>query len=221
MTNSTFTKSYSITSVAGLSINSSTGAVKGTAIGKSTTGRTATVTVSISANGKSTDAKTATVKQSGNTYNDSWDEPVISKYSYATNPISACGGNTGNPTVTVSQKGTRTWGCNVNPEPLTNTSFSYSYSIDAKTGLNIDSSTGVITGTAIGKSDTGRTTTATVTVAANGKTATETTTVTQSGNTYTVSWDAPSISVYSYSDITAGGGTSKPAITVSQSGTRT
>ena len=222
LTNSTFTKSYSITSVAGLSINSSTGAVKGTAIGKSTTGRTATVTVSISANGKSTDAKTATVKQSGNTYNDSWDEPVISKYSYATNPISACGGNTGNPTVTASQSGTRTWGCSAGTDPLTNRSFTYSYSITDATGLSIDSSTGVITGTAIGKSTTGRTTTATVTVIGSGnKSSTEDVVVNQSGNTSTVSWDAPSISVYSYSDITAAGGTSEPTITVSQSGTRT
>ena len=223
LTAPTLSISYSLPTPNGFTINSSTGVITAPGPqGPTTSPRSCTAKVSVTGGGGGkTATKTATTTQSGNTYSDSWEKPVISKYSYATNPISACGGNTGNPTVTVSQKGTRTWGCNVNPEPLTNTSFSYSYSIDAKTGLNIDSSTGVITGTAIGKSDTGRTTTATVTVAANGKTATETTTVTQSGNTYTVSWDAPSISVYSYSDITAGGGTSEPTITVSQSGTRT
>ena len=223
LTAPTLSISYSLPTPNGFTINSSTGVITAPGPqGPTTSPRSCTAKVSVTGGGGGkTATKTATATQLGNTYNDSWEEPVISKYSYATNPISACGGNTGKPTITVSQKGTRTWGCNVNPEQLTNTSFSYLYSIDAKTGLSIDSSTGVITGTAIGKSTTGRTTTATVTVAANGKTATKTATVTQSGNTYTVSWDAPSISVYSYSNIGAAGGTSEPKITVTQKGTRT
>ena len=223
LTAPTLSISYSLPTPNGFTINSSTGVITAPGPqGPTTSPRSCTAKVSVTGGGGGkTATKTATTTQSGNSYSDSWEKPVISKYSYATNPISACGGNTGKPTITVSQKGTRTWGCNVDPEPLTNTSFSYSYSIVAKPGLSVDSSTGVITGTAIGKSETGRSTTATVTVAANGKTATETTTVTQSGNTYTVSWDAPSISVYSYSNIGAAGGTSEPTITVTQKGTRT
>ncbi len=222
-----FTYSYSMTTGKGFSINTSTGAIKqANPRGQSTSileSNDATVTVT-GFEGK-TATKTTKATQSGNTYTTSWEKPVISKFSYST--IDACGGNA-SPSVSASQKGKRTWRCNAGTEDVTNKDFSKSYSIEAKDGFSISSSgidirryPGRVTATAIGQSAEHRSAKVTLKVTGKGKSSTMTTTVTQSGNSYTDSWDAPVISDYSYPDITAAGGTSKPTITVSQNGTRT
>ncbi len=206
----------------GLTVDLTTGNVTGTSREKKTSPLEIIVSVTVSANGKSS-TSTANVTQEGNTYTITWGDVNITSYTYPTNPISACNNSsTGNPTVVASQKGTKVWGCNAGTdEDAVDGQLSYSYGITATSGLSINSSTGVITGTAIGKSTTPRDTTATVTVTGSGgKSATKTLTVTQSGNSYTDEWGVPTITEYSYDNASACGETVSPTINATQSGTR-
>ena len=93
---------------------------------------------------------------------------------------------------------------------------SVTYSSSATGNATVDSS-GKVTAVAAG--------TATITATAAGnenyKSGTASCTVRVVTDTYTDTWNNPSISKYSYSNIGAGGGTSTPTVTVTQSGTRT
>lgn len=93
---------------------------------------------------------------------------------------------------------------------------SVTYSSSATGKATVDSS-GLVTAVSEG--------TATITATADGnenyKSGTASSTVKIVTDTYTDSWNKPSISEYSYSNIGAGGGTSTPTVKASQSGTRT
>ena len=92
-------------------------------------------------------------------------------------------------------------------------SVTYSSSDTGKATVN---SSGLVTAKAAG--------TVTITAADTGnenyKSGTASCTVKVVTDTYTDSWNNPSISVYSYANISAVGGTSTPTVTVTQSGTR-
>ena len=93
-------------------------------------------------------------------------------------------------------------------------SVTYSSSDTGKATVN---SSGLVTSKSAG------TVTITATDAGNTnyKSSTASCTVKVVTDTYTDTWNNPSISKYSYSNIGAGGGTSTPTVTVTQSGTRT
>ena len=212
---SNFTKSYSMTTGSGFSIDTSTGVItQANSMGRSELDITSnTATLTLSANGNSAKV-TATCTQSGNTYTDSWPD-ISMTCSYP--DIDACGG-TSTPTVNVTQgNGTRTWGCNAGTEELTPT-LSYEYYLTIPNDFTMDSDTGVVT--APGKQ--GRTThsrSCTVWVyvtGGGGVTAQDTVTCTQSGNTYTDSWTDLSVDI-SYPKISACGGTSTPTVSVTYS----
>ena len=148
--------------------------------GKTTHPRSCEVWVDVSGDMYTT--KTVTCTQSGNTYIDSWDNPSISAYSYPNN-IAASGG-TSTPTVTATQSGTRTWDCDEGTEPLSNDSFTFSYSMTTGNGFSINTSTGKITAEDRGTTPgVARTATAKVTVTgSDNRTAEKTATCTQDAN---------------------------------------
>ena len=165
----------------GFTVNKHTGVVKAPGKqGKTTHHRSCTVWVDVSGDMYTT--KTVTCTQSGNTYIDSWDNPSISAYSYPNN-IAASGG-TSTPTVTATQSGTRTWDCDAGTEPLSNDSFTYSYSMATGNGFSINTSTGKIMAENRGTTpDVARTATAKVTVTGSDyRTAEKTATCTQDAN---------------------------------------
>ena len=217
---SNFTKSYSMTTGSGFSIDTSTGVItQANSRGKSELAITSNIaTLTLSANGES-DEVTTTCTQSGNTYTDSWpDISMTCEYP----DIDACGG-TSTPIVNATQgKGTRTWGCDAGTEELTPT-LSYEYYLTIPNGFTMDSDTGVVTAPgAQGQTTDYRSCTVWVYVTGGGGvTADYTVTCTQSGNTYTDSW--PDISMTcEYPDIDACGGTSTPIVNATQGkGTRT
>ena len=218
---SNFTKSYSMTTGSGFSIDTSTGVItQANSRGKSELDITSnTATLTLSANGKSAYV-TATCTQSGNTCTYSWTDLSVD-ISYP--KISACGGIS-TPTVSVTySECKRIWGCDAGEEPWdSKPTLRYKYSLTAPNGFKVDKYTGVVTSP--GKQ--GKTThprSCTVSVDVRGEIyTTKTVTCTQSGNTYIDSWDRPSISAYSYpNNIAASGGTSTPTVTATQSGTRT
>ena len=138
----TLSYKYSLTAPNGFKVNKHTGVVTAPGKqGKTTHPRSCTVSVDVSGDMYTT--KTVTCTQSGNTYIDSWDNPSISAYSYPNN-IAASGG-TSTPTVTATQSGTRTWDCDEGTEPLSNDSFTFSYSMTTGNGFSINTSTGKIT----------------------------------------------------------------------------
>ena len=213
---SNFTKSYSMTTGSGFSIDTSTGVIQANSRGKSELAITSNIaTLTLSANGES-DEVTATCTQSGNTYTDSWPD-ISMTCSYP--DIDACGG-TSTPIVNATQgKCKRIWGCNAGEETLdSEPTLSYEYYLTIPNGFTMDSDTGVVT--APGKQ--GRTTdsrSCTVWVyvtGGGGVTAQNTVTCTQSGNTYTYSWTDLSVDI-SYPTISACGGTSTPTVSVTYS----
>ena len=165
----------------GFTVNKYTGVVTAPGKqGKTTHPRSCTVWVDVSGDMYTT--KTVTCTQSGNTYIDSWDNPSISAYSYPNN-IAASGG-TSTPTVTATQSGTRTWDCDAGTEPLSNDSFTYSYSMTTGNGFSINTSTGKITAEDRGTTPgVARTATAKVTVTGgDNRTAEKTAACTQDAN---------------------------------------
>ena len=165
----------------GFTVNKHTGVVEAPGKqGKTTHPRSCEVWVDVSGDMYTT--KTVTCTQSGNTYIDSWDNPSISAYSYPNN-IAASGG-TSTPTVTATQSGTRTWDCDEEPEPLSNDSFTFSYSMTTGNGFSINTSTGKITAEDRGTTPgVARTATAKVTVTgSDNRTAEKTATCTQDAN---------------------------------------
>ena len=216
---SNFTKSYSMTTGSGFSIDTSTGVItQANSRGRSESDITSnTATLTLAANGES-DEVTATCTQSGNTYTDSWPD-ISMTCSYP--DIDACGG-TSTPIVNATQgKGTRTWGCGAGTEDLTPT-LSYEYYLTTPNSFTMDAD-GVVTAPgAQGQTTDSRSCTVWVYVTGGGGvTAQDTVTCTQSGNTYEDSW--PDISMTcSYPDISACGGTSTPTVNATQGdGTRT
>ena len=218
---SNFTKSYSMTTGSGFSIDMSTGVItQANSRGKSVSDITSnTAKLTLSANGKSAYV-TATCTQSGNTYTYSWTDLSVD-ISYP--KISACGG-TSTPTVSVTYSGCkRIWGCDAGEEPWNSEPrLNYRYFLDTPNGFTVNKHTGVVTAPGKqGKTTHPRSCTVWVDVSGDMYT-TKTVTCTQSGNTYIDSWDNPSISAYSYpNNIAASGGTSTPTVTATQSGTRT
>ena len=165
----------------GFTVNKHTGVVEAPGKqGKTTHPRSCEVWVDVSGDMYTT--KTVTCTQSGNTYIDSWDNPSISAYSYPNN-IAASGG-TSTPTVTATQSGTRTWDCDEGTEPLSNDSFTFSYSMTTGNGFSINTSTGKITAEDRGTTPgVARTATAKVTVTgSDNRTAEKTATCTQDAN---------------------------------------
>lgn len=165
----------------GFTVNKHTGVVKAPGKqGQTTHPRSCTVWVVVSGDMYTT--KTVTCTQSGNTYIDSWDNPSISAYSYPNN-IAASGG-TSTPTVTATQSGTRTWDCDAGTEPLSNDSFTYSYSMTTGNGFSINTSTGKIMAENRGTTPgVARTATAKVTVTGSDyRTAEKTAACTQDAN---------------------------------------
>ena len=165
----------------GFTVNKHTGVVEAPGKqGKTTHPRSCEVWVDVSGDMYTT--KTVTCTQSGNTYIDSWDNPSISAYSYPNN-IAASGG-TSTPTVTATQSGTRTWDCDAGTEPLSNDSFTYSYSMTTGNGFSINTSTGKITAEDRGTTPgVARTATAKVTVTGgDNRTAEKTAACTQDAN---------------------------------------
>lgn len=165
----------------GFTVNKHTGVVKAPGKqGQTTHPRSCTVWVDVSGDMYTT--KTVTCTQSGNTYIDSWDNPSISAYSYPNN-IAASGG-TSTPTVTATQSGTRTWDCDAGTEPLSNDSFTYSYSMTTGNGFSINTSTGKIMAENRGTTPgVARTATAKVTVTGSDyRTAEKTAACTQDAN---------------------------------------
>ena len=218
---SNFTKSYSMTTGSGFSIDTSTGVItQANSRGKSVSDITSNlVTLTLSANGES-DEVTATCTQSGNTYTYSWTDLSVD-ISYPT--ISACGG-TSTPTVSVTySECKRIWGCDAGEETLdSEPRLNYRYFLDTPNGFTVNKHTGVVEAPGKqGKTTHPRSCEVWVDVSGDMYT-TKTVTCTQSGNTYIDSWDNPSISAYSYpNNIAASGGTSTPTVTATQSGTRT
>ena len=177
----TLSYKYSLTAPNGFKVNKHTGVVTAPGKqGKTTHPRSCTVSVDVS--GEMYTTKTVTCTQSGNTYIDSWDRPSISAYSYPNN-IAASGG-TSTPTVTATQSGTRTWDCDEGTEPLSNDSFTFSYSMTTGNGFSINTSTGKITAEDRGTTPgVARTATAKVTVTgSDNRTAEKTATCTQDAN---------------------------------------
>ena len=177
----TLSYKYSLTAPNGFKVNKHTGVVTAPGKqGKTTHPRSCTVSVDVSGDMYTT--KTVTCTQSGNTYIDSWDNPSISAYSYPNN-IAASGG-TSTPTVTATQSGTRTWDCDEGTEPLSNDSFTFSYSMTTGNGFSINTSTGKITAEDRGTTPgVARTATAKVTVTgSDNRTAEKTATCTQDAN---------------------------------------
>ena len=165
----------------GFTVNKRTGVVTAPGKqGKTTHPRSCEVWVDV--RGDMYTTKTVTCTQSGNTYIDSWDNPSISAYSYPNN-IAASGG-TSTPTVTATQSGTRTWDCDEGTEPLSNDSFTFSYSMTTGNGFSINTSTGKITAEDRGTTPgVARTATAKVTVTgSDNRTAEKTATCTQDAN---------------------------------------
>ncbi len=177
---------YGITATSGLSINSSTGVITGTAIGKSTTPRSTTATVTVNGSGGKSATKTLTVTQNGNTYTDSWNNPVIDTFSYST--VIPAGGGSCSPTVSISQSGTRTWGCGAGTEELTNTTFNRVYGMSTPHGKwTLDTLTGAVSSIDLGTDPNGITTSpnVTITVLGMGLTSTAKAKATQEANTVT------------------------------------
>ena len=207
----------------GFTINPSTGVV--TAESRGTTyaysSRTAMAVIRVTGADDRSAIGVFYVYQSENEYNESWNTPTISEFSYPT--IISAGGGTSSPTITVSQSGTRTYDSGAT-EALSNSEFRYRYSKASSSGFTYDMLSGRVTAESRGTtySSSTRSCSMTVTVTGSGSvTATKTATCTQAANTYSDSYDTPTISKYSYSTIGAGGGTSSPSVTASQSGTRT
>ena len=215
---SNFTKSYSMTTGSGFSIDTSTGVItQANSRGKSVLDITSnTATLTLSANGKSAYV-TATCTQSGNTYEDSWPD-ISMTCSYP--DIDACGG-TSTPIVNATQgKCKRIWGCNAGEETLdSEPTLSYEYYLTIPNGFTMDSDTGVVTAPGKqGKTTDSRSCTVWVHVTGGGgKTVADNITCTQSGNTYTYSWTDLSVDI-SYPKISACGGTSTPTVSVTYSG---
>ena len=212
---SNFTKSYSMTTGSGFSIDTSTGVItQANSRGRSESDITSnTATLTLSANGKSAYV-TATCTQSGNTYTDSWPD-ISMTCSYP--DISACGG-TSTPIVNATQKGKRIWGCDAGTEDLPAPTLSYEYYLTIPNGFTMDSDTGVVTAPGKqGKTTDSRSCTVWVYVTGGGGvTAQDTVTCTQSGNTCTYSWTDLSVDI-SYPKISACGGTSTPTVSVTYS----
>lgn len=181
LTNTSFTYAYSMTASGRWTIASDgkvSATTRGTTSGESES--SPTVTVTVTGSGNKTGTKTATATQAANTYTDSWNNPTVTTFSYATT-IPAGGGSCA-PTVAATQTGTRTW-TSTSTSAITNTSFTYSYSMTASGRWSISGGTVSATtrGTTTGASESSPTVTVTATGAGN-KTNTKTATATQAAN---------------------------------------
>lgn len=126
-----------------------------------------TVTITATADGNenyNSGTATCTVTIVTDTYTDSWNKPSISEYSYSN--IGA-GGGTSTPTVKASQSGTRIWASGYSSQSLSNSTFTYGYSMTTGNGFSINTTNGNITaesrGTTTGSERSSNTATVTVT----------------------------------------------------------
>ena len=125
---------------------------------------TATITATAAGNDNyNSGTATCTVTIVTDTYTDSWNKPSISEYSYSN--IGA-GGGTSTPTVNASQSGSRNWTSGYS-ESLSNSTFTYGYSMTTGNGFSINTTNGNITaesrGTTAGSERSSNTATVTVT----------------------------------------------------------
>lgn len=164
------TITYSSSATGKATVNSS-GLVTAVAAGTATI----TATAAGNTNYKSGSAS-CTVTIRTDTYIDNWNKPSISVYSY---PNISAGGGTSTPTVNVTQSGTRNWASGYS-ESLSNSTFTYSYSMTTGNGFSINTTNGKITadsrGTTPGSERSSNTATVTVTGSGVGEDSTKTAT---------------------------------------------
>ena len=210
--NSRFSASGTSSSLSGVgTVYNSGGTLSHSSMGKNDATDSVTVTAyNINATSKTASASCTNIV---NTHSDSWNNPTVS---LAYNTTIPAGGGSCNPTVSASQNGTRTW-TSGSTETLSNSSFSYGYSMTSGNGFSINTTTGVISASSreCTAGDARSSNTATVTVTGSGsKSNTATATATQQANAITNSNYSPSdytasISIVNKSGLTAAGGSSE------------
>lgn len=89
-------------------------------------------------------AAKGTATQAANTYTDSWNNPVVTVFTYSTNTFPYTGGTSEKPTLSGTQSGTRTY-TSGSTSNLSNTNFTKSYTTDSL-GFSVDAD-GIVTAT--------------------------------------------------------------------------